>query len=487
MSIWETLGIEATTDERAIKRAYAKQLKTFRPDEDPAYFQKLREARDDAIFHSKYDYAWNDEEWDEEEWQKDNPEPVEEPGPATASDTVREQPAPSPTDQDLYEIFEFTPEPAHDIQTAPLPSSQSSVMPDKQTPDQESLIENVSTDFLATENHDAYILTIDETSEQQPAEQQLETPHFSPEQSVVTQNFQDIDVDDITHDDIDDELETLFNPWCQWDMVQWQNFIHKARECTFDLSTYTEFEILGALSDHFANKPKLNEYESAKRDYILSYLNEEYGWTQNDRRIYSILTDDQADQLMDQIRSAGSDNWQPKSTKFYDTLGFPLLTPEHFKNFLGKNDTNYERYYQNCLRKGHTYQKSWTWFGFAFSPLWLAHRCNDGLEALVSISYVIALIVIYHGQSHTNIHASFGGIAAIIAMHLFTGIYGKRLVISTMASTLTELEEKPQTEEEKLKKMASIGRGGIRGIYDLVAGMLGIALILGVIYQIFFA
>lgn len=43
-SAWDVLGIEPTSDVRAIKRAYAKALKTTRPDSDPTAFQWLTEA-----------------------------------------------------------------------------------------------------------------------------------------------------------------------------------------------------------------------------------------------------------------------------------------------------------------------------------------------------------------------------------------------------------------------------------------------------------
>ena len=48
-SLWSILGTEPTGDERAIKRSYAKQLKTTRPDDDPAAFQQLREAYEYAL------------------------------------------------------------------------------------------------------------------------------------------------------------------------------------------------------------------------------------------------------------------------------------------------------------------------------------------------------------------------------------------------------------------------------------------------------
>ncbi|MCM5558061.1 hypothetical protein [Pleomorphomonas sp. JP5] len=46
---WSILGIEPTDDERAILRAYAKSLKACRPDDDPEGFQRLVEAREEAM------------------------------------------------------------------------------------------------------------------------------------------------------------------------------------------------------------------------------------------------------------------------------------------------------------------------------------------------------------------------------------------------------------------------------------------------------
>ncbi|OAT14700.1 hypothetical protein M979_4386 [Buttiauxella noackiae ATCC 51607] len=48
MTIWQVLGIPPTGDEAEIRRAYAQQLKTHRPDKDPGGYQQLREAFDAA-------------------------------------------------------------------------------------------------------------------------------------------------------------------------------------------------------------------------------------------------------------------------------------------------------------------------------------------------------------------------------------------------------------------------------------------------------
>mgnify|MGYP000962508045 CR=1 FL=1 len=45
----DLLGLPVDADERAVKRAYAARLKVTRPDDDPAAFQRLVEARDVAL------------------------------------------------------------------------------------------------------------------------------------------------------------------------------------------------------------------------------------------------------------------------------------------------------------------------------------------------------------------------------------------------------------------------------------------------------
>ncbi|MCM3703071.1 tetratricopeptide repeat protein [Paenibacillus macerans] len=53
MTIWERLGIGRTEDIKVIKRAYAKQLKIYHPEDDPTGYQALREAFDAATSYAK--------------------------------------------------------------------------------------------------------------------------------------------------------------------------------------------------------------------------------------------------------------------------------------------------------------------------------------------------------------------------------------------------------------------------------------------------
>lgn len=54
MSYWQLLEIAPDSDERSIKRAYARLLKTNRPDDNPEDFQRLREAYEDALAEARW-------------------------------------------------------------------------------------------------------------------------------------------------------------------------------------------------------------------------------------------------------------------------------------------------------------------------------------------------------------------------------------------------------------------------------------------------
>jgi hypothetical protein len=51
---FEVLGLELNADERAVKRAYARLARRFKPERDPSSFQRLREAYEGALEHLRW-------------------------------------------------------------------------------------------------------------------------------------------------------------------------------------------------------------------------------------------------------------------------------------------------------------------------------------------------------------------------------------------------------------------------------------------------
>lgn len=55
MSCWDVLGIEATGNVRAIKRAYARSIAQYHPEDDPEGFQVVQEAYEHALAYAQGD------------------------------------------------------------------------------------------------------------------------------------------------------------------------------------------------------------------------------------------------------------------------------------------------------------------------------------------------------------------------------------------------------------------------------------------------
>ncbi|MBO6548078.1 MAG: hypothetical protein JJ964_00495 [Rhizobiales bacterium] len=487
-TVWERLGIEKTDDERAIKRAYAKQLKTIRPDEDPQHFQTLREARDEAIYLAKYDFDY-EYDWEEEDDDPDAPR---------SEATSHEEDVSQPSDNQCDNL-----ETAKTTVDTPINNALERALEKGEPCSDETYVltlDEGGADTSHVAGQSAELVRDDEVTRGINDPLTLEEPLEEKDQSLSDDidtaldigsdaspdiSFYDTDIDDVTYEQIDDEVENLMGPWSLWDRNEWKRFINRVREASFDISNYAEYEILRALGENLTEGKIESSYKRDARLNILYYLDEEYGWTQNDRRVYGILSHEQSEILMDYLRHGESGVSHGTSETYYDAFGFPLLTAEHFKDYLGKNDSVYEKYYQTSREDGRELKPSWCWPGFIFSPLWLAHRCNDGLEALAGMFYILALIILHYGLTAPSLIATLLASLIILSLHVLVGIYGRKLVVTTLANTLQDLHNgEPLSEEEKLKKLASIGRGGFKALFDFIVGMAGIGLIATLIYRL---
>lgn len=86
MNPWAVLGLKPGADRDAIRRAYARLLKSTNPEDDPEGFMWLREAHDAALNQLKWRQQWPDAD----EAEPAPAEPAPEPPPAAAPEPVED-------------------------------------------------------------------------------------------------------------------------------------------------------------------------------------------------------------------------------------------------------------------------------------------------------------------------------------------------------------------------------------------------------------
>lgn len=96
VGVWHALGIEPTSDTRAIRTAYARKLKTIDPDRDPQAFIALRQAFEGA--QQAAQWIDREDQWEDPEWDEEADEPAIEiasqmPPAVETRDEILEQPA----------------------------------------------------------------------------------------------------------------------------------------------------------------------------------------------------------------------------------------------------------------------------------------------------------------------------------------------------------------------------------------------------------
>ncbi len=417
---WERLGIERDADKREIRKAYALSLKTVRPDEDPEAFQKMREARDQALAGLQFQGDFAFVEFEENDSHTD--------GEQQDNSAQKEQ---------------------------SLPFSEASE-------DKKVLKSDPS--------------NIQESQARQESSETQDTPHVSADggtlshPSVRQMGEEGSDEDVPSFDEIVERMEGLFqsknqqstdNPWDKniWDRKAWEKILSDMLLLPLYDRQDLEYELVALFSDRLdVLKQDLDtDKDHAARKEVLSLLNDEFGWLENDQMIYNSLSYEKADQFLDFILS-GAGNQANRSMAFNgarvtqddDDNDVPSIDIDDLKAFF--NDKTEEtgsktpfaiRYYLKSRL-----QKEWAGGyqqyhlgAFLFTYVWTAWRGLWGTTAFLLFLSFVGWMLLLSGQRVYWLLEPLG-FFMIATQHLLPLVSAQRWLIKRANSTAIEADKR---------------------------------------------
>lgn len=305
---WEILGITPIQDKKAIKRAYSKQLKITRPDEDPEGFKRLHTAYTECLDYLNYDWYWeDDDDVQDDEQYSDHDDGYSEYVADADQETVLTTQA-----QDINQLN--TAANSHEIDVGDIDiSSMDTVPPPIATPQQIEQPASQHTD--TTESHiqdkeqsslDSIVMdNVDDEHDSDSDEEQVYL-NQSAAQQAFSQNLAVLITSPIHRDDIS-KWQTLLADDALYDISYKQQVSMQVLEEILDLreSQITQANNPKKLPPSFFSQP------------TLSYLSDFFGWQHAQEKIEdTFYYHDALNQFYDDLEPADAPILAEKSGEY---------------------------------------------------------------------------------------------------------------------------------------------------------------------------
>ncbi|MBT9289384.1 hypothetical protein [Prosthecodimorpha staleyi] len=498
----DLLGLPVDADERAVKRAYAARLKVTRPDDDPAAFQRLVEARDVAL------------QWARNGWGRPDPDDVDEDdddGDAIAAmESAADAPGPVPQppaadalptgpDPQIHGRIEGPPladglvgppladwlegppladraddDPAGSGRR-PAPEAEGTVVSrlgdedDRAPPETSRLEDRIETIVLRMAEAGA------PTAPPEPARAVPEPadpgpdadaePEFDPEPDTRADRFAALTA----------EADRLLNdPWFGQGgghAPAWEALIGAAEDLDITQRLAFETQLARGFDRHLGRgrngsgaAPVLPE----RTRTVLRLAAEAFGWDRDVRRLARIVGGaSEVGPLVAAIEALTG----PPPTPRRDETGFPLLEPFDLEAYLGSLDHPLVRYYRRAQRAGRLVP-SFSPLAFVL-PVWWAGRNRymlwaAGLSVLFAVAMSMAVDPRHPGG---NGPLFIGLVAVILAGRTLLAVHAQQLEILNVTDLIEEADREAQARNDKRKTFLAARRPTWRLVTVLFAAV----------------
>ncbi len=283
MDCWQLLDIAPTSDRKQIKRAYAKRLKTIDQVAQAEDFQALREAYERALMEARY--------YQEEQ-------------------DIFESSEESQTESVQTESVQTEPCQAEPIQTEPTQIEQAP---------EEIVISDTSTSGSATTDiEQAAVISYQASWQQSGAtDDPLDESETTPSQHSSVNPYE-------AAENIMKQLVALNNdPARCSDISHWQAILSQEDAWNIEVKEILRFEVFAFVSEQFKDLGWDNSKPIRVSQEIIRYLNDQFGWTDDEISLSRAFSWDQISPVLKQIH--GYQNFVKQSQATPSEKGKPSV------------------------------------------------------------------------------------------------------------------------------------------------------------------
>ena len=187
-------------------------------------------------------------------------------------------------------------------------------------------------------------------------------PDISTVQAIADEQF--------SHRYFEEKLEEMNDPSLDiWELPYWHDFFEALNNASFHCRQDIEWLLIRQLGirlfetaqfgDGYVGSKKLTQ-ENAQN--VLSLLDEEFGWTDNDQKVYKVLGHNDGDLFLYLIRSAAAQNLDTRREIKTSDSTIPYISISDLRALTGDNGEDVVQYYIAARQSGK---------GLVRIPFWL--------------------------------------------------------------------------------------------------------------------
>ncbi len=248
----------------------------------------------------------------------------------------------------------------------------------------------------------------------------------------------------------EEKLEEMSNPFLDiWQLSYWHDFFDALNSAGYHCRQDIEWLLIRQVGSRlFESSPPAGCHTSPDEpgqdtvQNVLSLLDDEFGWTENDQKIYRVLGHDEADLFLTLIRSGSSPKGQKGREAKAHVAVIPYIAITDLRAFTGDSGEDIVQYYMAACQSGH-WGQGLDWSGFLFGYIWhVWHILWKASLAIILLQVLVIALMASVTEFQPFLYGMVAGLLSVLPL-LYIARYGKYQIVHFAIETIKNAEDIP--------------------------------------------